>query len=107
MLDGHDVVRQELFADDDGVRADGVQGVEGDDVPGQAVTSSIEVCPHSTAAVHSASTDASECRIPRASRGSGTDAKHSSRFPPDAASRLAAWAASSARASSAAAGAGM
>ena len=72
--------------------------------PIQAVTSSTAVCPHSTAAVHSASTDARECRIPRASRGSGTAAKHSSKFPPDAACRLAARAASSPRASSAAAG---
>jgi hypothetical protein len=51
----------------------------------QAVTSSIAVFPHSTAARHKASTDASGWRIPRGSRGSGIDAKHSSRLPPDAA----------------------
>ncbi len=40
-------------------------------------------------------TQASECRIPRRSRGSGTATKHSSRFPPDAALSAAARAASS------------
>ncbi len=73
----------------------------------QAVRSSIAVFPHSTAAVHSVSTDGRECRIPRGSRGSGTAAKHSSRFPPDAAASAAAWETSSARASSAAGDTGM
>ena len=78
----------------------------------QAVTSSSPVHPDSTAAVHSTSTDAGECRIPRGRRGSGTAAKHSARFPPDAARSAAARAASSpraprARASAAAAGTGM
>ena len=56
----------------------------------QAVTSSTAVFPHSTAAVHSASTHGRPCRTPRGSRGSGTAAKHSSRFPPDAAASAAA-----------------
>ena len=63
--------------------------------------------PHSTAAADIASTEASRCRIPRGSRGSGTAAKHSSRFPPDAARRLAACAASSSMARPAHTGAGM
>ena len=67
----------------------------------QAVTSSIVVHPDSTAAVHSTSTQARECRIPRRSRGSGTAAKHSARHPPDAARSAAAREASSPRASSA------
>ena len=72
-----------------------------------AVTSSIAVFPHSTAASDSASTEGRECRIPRGSRGSGTSAKHSSRSPPDASRRLTARQASSPRASPAAAGTGM
>ena len=73
----------------------------------QAVTSSSVLFPHSAAAADIASTEASRCRIPRGSRGSGTCEKHSSRFPPDAACRLAACAASSSMASSAHTGAGM
>ena len=63
--------------------------------------------PHSTAAVHKANTHSRECRIPRGSRGAGTAAKHSRRFPPDAALSTAARAASSARTSSAQAGTGL
>ena len=72
-----------------------------------AVTSSIAVFPHSTAAVHKVSRQGRECRIPRQSRGSGIAAKHSARFPPDAAASAAAREASSPRAWPAAAGAGM
>ena len=36
-LDGEHVVRQEFLADEPGVGPDGVAGVGGDDVPGQAV----------------------------------------------------------------------
>jgi hypothetical protein len=56
----------------------------------QAVTSSSDVHPHSTAAAHIARIDASECRTPRGSRGSGTAAKQDSSLPPLAACRLAA-----------------
>ena len=37
LLDGHHVMRQQLLADHDGVRADGVEGIQGDDMPGQRV----------------------------------------------------------------------
>ena len=73
----------------------------------QAATSSKLAFPHSTAAVHMASTQARECRIPRGSRGSGTRPKHSGRFPPRAARSAAARDASSARVSLAAPDTGM
>ena len=73
----------------------------------QAVTSSIAVFPLRTAAVHKASTPGRECRTPCGSRGSGTAAKHSSRFSPDAAVSAAARETIPASASAAAAGTGM
>jgi hypothetical protein len=71
------------------------------------VTPSIAVLPRSAGAVHIASIKASECRIPHASRESGTEAKHSSRFSSEAACSDAARDTSTSRACSAAADTGM
>jgi hypothetical protein len=87
--DPHDGVRVQRHADPSVLRRQpAAASTSCGAAAAQAVTSCSDVHPHSAAAVHIARTDASECRIPRGSRGSGTAVKQSSRFPPAAAYRL-------------------